>query len=163
MKRISTPSLRFSASALALVVVAFGLAATHVDAGTNCVPAPSGLLSWWRGEGNASDELGTNNGTLLGGATFAPGEAGQAFGFNGTDAEVDFGTTEGNFGTNDFTIEFWLKTSSGNTMYVLNKRPSPCWPSSFWSISLDISGVGAGRMTFEVCNDSVPTIYTAIN
>ena len=29
-----------------------------------CDPAPSGLVDWWPGEGNANDIVGTNNGTL---------------------------------------------------------------------------------------------------
>ena len=29
-----------------------------------CTPAPSGLVGWWPGEGNANDIVGTNNGTL---------------------------------------------------------------------------------------------------
>lgn len=36
-----------------------------------CVPPPSGLVSWWPGDGNASDIQGSNSGTLLGGATLA--------------------------------------------------------------------------------------------
>ncbi len=52
-----------------------------------CIPAP-GLISWWRAEINALDSAGTNNGTLLGGASFAPGEVGQAFLFNSPNAAV---------------------------------------------------------------------------
>jgi len=40
-----------------------------------------GLVSWWRGEGDAKDSVGGNHGTLMGDATFAPGKAGQAFSF----------------------------------------------------------------------------------
>jgi len=36
-----------------------------------CVPPPSGLISWWPGEGNANDIVGINNGTLMNGATYA--------------------------------------------------------------------------------------------
>src|SRR2546426_844471 len=43
-----------------------------------CVPAPSGLVSWWRGNGDANDVVGGNNGTLQGGVTFVPGKVGQA-------------------------------------------------------------------------------------
>jgi hypothetical protein len=48
------------------------------------VPAPAGLVSWWRGDGNASDARGGNNGTLVGGVTYAAGKVGQAFSFTGT-------------------------------------------------------------------------------
>ena len=32
----------------------------------SCTPAPSGLVGWWQGEGNANDSTGTNNGALSG-------------------------------------------------------------------------------------------------
>ena len=55
----------------------------------SCTPAPSGLVAWWRAEGNGDDSIGGNNGQLEGGVTFAPGEVGQAFVFNGTTAGVE--------------------------------------------------------------------------
>ena len=45
----------------------------------NCTPLPLGCVAWWPGNGNADDIQGTNNGTLMGGATFAPANAGQGF------------------------------------------------------------------------------------
>ena len=57
---------------------------------TNCaVSTPSGLISWWGGDLNANDRIGTNNGTLENGATYARGEVGYAFDFNGTNQCVD--------------------------------------------------------------------------
>jgi hypothetical protein len=43
-----------------------------------CIHPPSGLVSWWPGDGNANDIADANSGTLMGGATFAPGFVGQA-------------------------------------------------------------------------------------
>jgi hypothetical protein len=76
----------------------------------NCDPAPSGLVSWWGAEGNATDWIGTNNGTLIGGLTFTNGEVGQAFQFDGTSGYVsvpastslDVGQGQG------LTIETWI-------------------------------------------------------
>jgi len=51
----------------------------------SCLPPPAGLIGWWPGDGNAKDIVGTNNGTLQGGATAnAAGMVGQAFSFEGT-------------------------------------------------------------------------------
>ena len=80
---------------------------------TTCVPAPSGLISWWRGETNAWDQVGTNNGAFLNGASFLPGEVGQAFNFDGSGNSVtipsasslDVGSGPG------FTIEAWINPS----------------------------------------------------
>jgi hypothetical protein len=33
-----------------------------------CVPLPSGIVSWWPGDGNPNDIVGGNNGTLSHGA-----------------------------------------------------------------------------------------------
>jgi hypothetical protein len=59
--------------------------------GANCAAAPAGLVSWWAGEGNANDVTGTYNGTLLNGATFAPGVVGEAFSFDGVDDLLQIG------------------------------------------------------------------------
>src|SRR3989338_305175 len=50
-----------------------------------CVEPPSGLVSWWPGEGNADDIVNGNDGALQNGVTFAPGMVGQAFSFDGVD------------------------------------------------------------------------------
>ena len=50
---------------------------------TPCDPVPSGIVAWWRGEDNALDSVGGNNGTLMNGTSFTSGEVGTAFSFNG--------------------------------------------------------------------------------
>ena len=47
-----------------------------------CTAQPTGMFAWWRGEGNANDQTGLYNGTLIGSAGFAPGMVGPAFSFN---------------------------------------------------------------------------------
>ena len=55
----------------------------------DCSPAPAGLVSWWAANGDASDSVGTNNGTLQGGAIAnSVGLVGTAFGFDGTNGFV---------------------------------------------------------------------------
>src|SRR5262245_46582879 len=74
---------------------------------------PQGLVSWFRAEGDAKDFLGSNNGTLMNGATFAAGKVGQAFKFDGTDDVVEV-ANESAFDfdrTNSFTIEAWINTT----------------------------------------------------
>ncbi|MGD0613948.1 MAG: LamG-like jellyroll fold domain-containing protein [Verrucomicrobiota bacterium] len=74
--------------------------------------AVSGLVAWWKADGNALDSAGTNNGTLLEGAGFAAGRIGQAFSFNGTTACVSVPNSPAwAFGTNDFSIALWAKFS----------------------------------------------------
>ncbi len=47
----------------------------------SCPTQLPGLISWWRGEGNALDSVGTNNGTLQGDTTYTAGKTGQGFKF----------------------------------------------------------------------------------
>src|SRR5262249_39743448 len=55
----------------------------------DCVRAPSGLVGWWPGEGNANDAAGENRGTIQNGVGFSPGKVGQAFSFDGVDDYID--------------------------------------------------------------------------
>lgn len=86
----------------------------------SCLPPPSGLISWWPGDGNANDAVNGNNGTLQGGATFAPGLVGQAFSFDGVDDYVAAPDSPAwDFGSNDFTIELWAKLDQiRNAMFI---------------------------------------------
>ncbi len=78
-----------------------------------CDAPPSGLVAWWPGEGNANDIIGMNNGTLMGGVTFVPGEVGMAFSFDGSSGYIDVTNTPSmDFGTNDFTIVCWIRLST---------------------------------------------------
>jgi hypothetical protein len=79
-----------------------------------CVQLPPGLISWWPGDGNANDIIGSNNGTLVGGVTFSVGEVGQAFSFDGIDDIVLAPATGFPTGTAPRTVAFWFKTNSLN-------------------------------------------------
>jgi hypothetical protein len=70
--------------ALGLVLLALCFSVSSAAAHT-CVEPPSGLVSWWPGDGDADDIVGDNHGTLQNGATFANGVVGQAFSFDGVD------------------------------------------------------------------------------
>src|SRR5206468_10268120 len=73
-----------------------------------CAPPPAGMVAWYPGDGNANDIVGGNNGTLQGGVTFAPGEVGQAFNFNGIDSFVNV-PDAANLHLQSLTIDAWVK------------------------------------------------------
>src|SRR5207245_1442004 len=52
-----------------------------------CTSAPSGLVSWWPGNGDAQDIVGGQSGTFTG-YSFGAGEVGQAFSFSGAGNNV---------------------------------------------------------------------------
>lgn len=77
-------------------------------AGADCVLAPPGLVAWWTAQGDATDLVGTNHGTISG-ATFTAGKVGQAFSFNGG-AGILVSDSAGLRPATQFTIEGWIKT-----------------------------------------------------
>jgi hypothetical protein len=79
---------------------------------SQCAPPPPNMVSWWSGEGNASDIIGSNNGALQGGATFAPGKVGQGFSFNGVDAYVSIPDSPSVSITGQISIDTWIKPNS---------------------------------------------------
>ena len=93
---------------------------------TNCVVA--GLVSWWRGDGNANDAMGNNPGQLRNGAGFAPGMVGQGFNLNGSGQHIlvpDSATLDL---TNELTVELWFKADDFNGRPLFDKRngSGPC-------------------------------------
>ncbi len=86
---------------------------------SGCAPPPSGMVSWWAGDGNALDNVGTNNGTVHGGVTFPTGKVGQAFVLDGTSGYVQIPATSAMYpGAGSFTADAWIKTtqSAGTKM-----------------------------------------------
>ncbi len=78
-----------------------------------CVPPPSGLVSWWPGDENADDIWDTNHGTVNG-AIFSTGRVGQAFSFDGLGdyvevLDIDNPTLDI---IGDLTIDAWVKFDS---------------------------------------------------
>ncbi len=95
--------------------VTSSVAALTVTVPGSCVTPPAGLVGWWPGDGSAANYLGTNNGTLQGGATAtAVGVDGSAFSFNGTTAYVQIPDSPILRPTN-VTVEAWVNFSSLNS------------------------------------------------
>jgi len=78
---------------------------------TMSVPAPPGLVSWWRGEGNARDSVGEANGVLYRGVTFAQGKVGRCFAFDGISSGINVPDVPSLALTDSLTIECWLFVS----------------------------------------------------
>src|SRR6266540_6067871 len=89
-----------------------GAASAHSEgsATSACVDPPSGLVTWWPGDGSAEDVQGGHDGTLTNGATFAPGMVGDAFSLDGVDDFVSVpDSPDWNFGSRAFSIDLWLE------------------------------------------------------
>jgi hypothetical protein len=115
-------TFKIHANLALLGVLAFNFANISPANAANCDPAPSGLVAWWPAEGNANDVAGTNNGTPIGGITYASGEVGQAFVFNGTSTYITVPASPSlNIGAtgSGLTIECWIQPAAGVNAPVL--------------------------------------------
>jgi hypothetical protein len=132
-----------------LVTNAYGatnstIAVLTVNPPPPCAPVSAGLVSWWSGEGDANDNIGTNNGTLVGGASYAPGEVGQAFLFDGSSGYVSIPDSPSldSFTTN-ITIELWLKVNQ--TSANADWRGIVSKGNTAWEL---VGTSGSGTLTF---------------
>jgi hypothetical protein len=125
--------------------------ATSADAvltvDSSCISAAPGLVAWWPAEGDASERINQNNGTLQAGLGFAAGEAGQGFSFDGAanymsvpaSPTVDIGSGQG------FTIECWIKPTDVSSAHCIAEWNNGAGGIGlqFWHSDPGIGGLGA--------------------
>lgn len=76
---------------------------------TGCLLPPAGLVGWWPGDSNGNDIQLGSNGTLMNGASFAPGLVGQAFSLDGVNAFVNVPDTPALHAvTTAVTVDAWI-------------------------------------------------------
>jgi hypothetical protein len=126
---------------------------------------PAGLVSWWPGEGNANDSAGANNGTLVGGVTFASGEVGQAFNLNGVDGYVNFGSAPA-FNVQDFTLDAWVSVDPAQNTgerRVLSRDDvvEAGGARQMYALKTSSNAGGQGQARIEILKDGIFTAVTA--
>jgi hypothetical protein len=120
------------------------------DGPQTCILPPSGMIDWWPGDGNAKDIVGLNDGTPEG-VTYTPGEVGAAFTFTYWNF-VTFGSA-GDFGTADFTVDFWVTTTTPTSNQIVLTKRQICDVGKFYDfVTLhDGSYIGpGGHMLIEL-------------
>jgi len=112
----------------------------------SCRPAPAGITNWYPGDFNANDLLTANVGAPTN-VTLTPAEVQNGFTFAGN-GNIQFGPSVGNFGTSDFTVAFWVKSSTLGTQAIIENRANCFGGVQFWSIRIN------GVVTAELNNGS---------
>jgi hypothetical protein len=136
-----------------------------VAAGPACMAQPSGLVSWWRGNDDATDHMGHNNGTLENGTGFALGEVGDAFSFNGSNQYVLIGqpVPADLQIQNNFTMSAWVymtsyptNVGSGPWQYIAGSESSSNGYGLFVAgpVSGSYPGVPPGGIDLDIGNGS---------
>jgi len=129
---------------------------------------PANAVAQWKAENNANDSVGSNNGTLQGGATYGAGYSGQAFSFANVgdyvlvpdSSDLDFASS--------FTIEGWVNMVDRSAYYmVVTKAPSvggSNYPGNYelritpttGYLELGMEHASGGGLTFWTSTTAVP-------
>ncbi|HRI04238.1 MAG TPA: Calx-beta domain-containing protein [Pyrinomonadaceae bacterium] len=102
----------------------------------DCTPMPANMLSWYSGDGNANDIVGTNTGTWTGTAKYATGKVAQAFDFDGTNRVSASGSGSLNITGAQMTMDGWVYPRSGANAYYFGRTA----PSDHPYVLMTISG-----------------------
>jgi uncharacterized protein YjdB len=132
----------------------------------SCIAAPAGLVGWWTGDGNTVDIAGNNAGTLQNGASYGPGEVGQAFAFGGNGASLLVNSPV--YSPQAGTLAFWfLPTGSGTLTggYAggQNRAPGFSLDSSgnlYWEFA-NLSAQSVGQVNLNQWNHAALTYSTS--
>jgi hypothetical protein len=89
-----------------------GLTDTSTNPPPAAVPAPEGIVGWWRGEGNDVDIPSDPSGMGTNAVTYGPGKVGNGFSFDGVNTTLyAIASPVLNIGPNqNFSIEGWIQT-----------------------------------------------------
>ena len=104
-------------------------------------------MSWYRAEGDASDFVGGNHGTLMNGTTFIAGKVGQAFLFDGIDDRVEVANAPNLNPTTAVTLDAWVnpqaltKTHSTVIAKSSGQRSYGLWINSDGSVHVEPSSL----------------------
>ncbi len=139
-----------------LVLLAVFALVGHAAAQVSVTPPP-GLVSWWPGDGTTTDIVGTNNGTLVNGATFAAGEVGQAFSLNGTSQFVEIPNNPGLNPSTEITVDAWIFVTA-NTFFpnIVSKGNVGNFAESY-ALFLFTGGTPNGQPAFLVNTNGTST------
>lgn len=106
---------------------------------SGCTATAPGLLSWWAGDGNATDLTGGNNAAPQGNVSYTTGKVGQAFAL-ASNGYLSVGNPTNLRLTSAMTINAWINPtvalSSGNLTAIVTK-----WAQVF-NVQADTDGFG---------------------
>jgi hypothetical protein len=99
-----------------MIVATHGIIANSVTLST----LNNSLYAVYKAESNANDLLGVYNGTAVGGLTYTTGKSGNAFNFNGSNANVNLPYNSFNsLYSSDFSFNCWINLASISTRQAL--------------------------------------------
>jgi hypothetical protein len=111
------------------------------------------LVSSWNANGNTTDLVGANNGTVVGGLTYSSGKIGNAFTFNGN-SYVQLPNNSLNVTANEsFSLSSWIYVTSASTYQSIVSSDE--WPNTgtMYGWGLRLSPYNSTKMNVEFYTD----------
>ena len=133
----------------------------------NCAPQPTGIIGWYKGEGNLTDSSGNHNynpfrfGFNNFNGSYSAGKVGQAFDFNGTSNSVYVieSPTPRNSITREISLAAWIKPTTINGQQTIVSK----YDVGGNGVSFYFSANG-GKLYFQVNqSNTVNLSYTTTN
>jgi hypothetical protein len=105
----------------------------------------TGLVSWYKADGNANDAVGSMHGVAKNGAAFDTGHLGQAFSFDGVDDFIEIADSP-HHTPNSISLDAWVKPDTvAGAHFIVTKYDSSEPNNKSWAL-----GVIDGRVRFGV-------------
>src|SRR5258708_37817787 len=128
-----------------------------------CSPAPGGMISWWPGNGNAMDVQDNNNGSPIGGATFAPGKVDQAFDLTASGSYVQVADSSNlHLGTGEITLDAWIKADADESYRTIVVKAGQSCPFEEYEIRINSSNRAEFVATDCGSNGCGCNVFTAV-
>jgi Copper amine oxidase N-terminal domain./Fibronectin type III domain. len=115
----------------------------------------TGPIALWKGDGNAEDSIGNNDGTIIGNVQFVAGKVNQAFSFEGAGQYILLPSSLIQ-NLDNWTVTTWFKTSSGGVIFGLQNGPRESSPVASWGpfLNVDTNGELNGGLWESVIESS---------
>ncbi len=113
-------------------------------------PSTDGLVAHYPFDGDASDSLGQNHGTLMGTPFFVPGSIGQALQLDGaaTYVAIDNLFYDSN-GFTEVSVATWISTTEADSQIIATFDRN-----EYWRIEINGEGAGPGQVGWDVMTDA---------
>jgi subtilisin-like proprotein convertase family protein len=100
-----------------------------------------GLTNWWPADDTPLDII-SGAAAATTGIIYDVGEHADAFTFANAGSSVDFGPGSGNLGTNEFSVDFWIKcpTNNANAAEAILQDQTNCESGNFFDLVLTTNG-----------------------
>jgi hypothetical protein len=123
----------------------------------DCLTPPPGMVGWWAGDGSAVDRLDGNDGTVVGGAGYAPGKVDQAFILDGVNDAVQIPESPGGApldGFSELTLDAWVNPETVAPLFQTIVSKYDFTTGKDDSVSYWLGLMDNGKVRFAVYSDN---------